>query len=492
MNEIIGKRTLTSKHFDAGNNNIEGRFHAGHIHFVDKFNTGAIEDINWNLLWDDQRLGWYFDTHSFHPFIPQYADNWVEFRDVFDQKDQTIRYKAHASHVRGRLVIPVSGDTISNSNYVIYDDAFGKGFDYILYFTRHTLKKVVRIRDGFKPTTDAQFTWDIDFPKVNGSLLPIARGINKADVETQLVPANLAISEKLVSPPAYGFDPTISKTFNSAKSIFIGDEKGDGHEWFTCILPFQMWDSGGIDEKCQTANVNYDAVNKTITKIIPATFFASSLGDVFADTTTSYLPNTTWNDGIYYANTVFATAHNATSGSGLRGATAYISCKLFSSNYSFERAPFTIDTSGLTAKAVISAATLFINMENQSGTLDNQAGLYNGNGNADVVVVGDYSKIGTTKWSDTLIAFSSLTTSFVAKQYPWNATGLANISLTGKTKFGMREDKWDVGNSAPSTSANIAITFQSAETAGTANDPYLSVTYTAGTSSPSRRRFLIR
>ena len=90
----------------------------------DKLDSKRFREIDWTLNWDEEKRGWYFNYHSFRPFLPEYADEWVEFRDLFDDKDQTIKYKAQCNHVKGELK---QADDFSPTNYVLYKDAFGDG-----------------------------------------------------------------------------------------------------------------------------------------------------------------------------------------------------------------------------------------------------------------------------------------------------------------------------------------------------------------------------
>ena len=138
--------------------------------------------------------------------------------------------------------------------------------DYILYFTRSTLKKVVRIRDGYKSTEDMRFTFDIGIP----SNLKVYRATDEEHI-------------------AYELDLERSKEFDTSKQTLIGEKRDEENEWFTYLRGFKAWDSGiGEDYHSQTIIVEYNAEEKTITKIVPAAFLISSIGDVFTDTTTIY------------------------------------------------------------------------------------------------------------------------------------------------------------------------------------------------------------
>jgi len=273
MEEIRIKRNLTSKHFLLEDGSFKMNVHIGHIHYFNKLgvgdSNGDFRSIDWTLNWDEKKRGWGFQYHSFHPFLPEFADEWVEFRDVFGGKDQIIKYKAHASHIKGRLVMPkdIGLEKETDANCVIYDDAFGEGIDYILYFTRSTLKKVVRIRDGYKSKDDMKFVFDIDIP----TDLKVFRGGSK---------------EKI----SYELDTTRDKQFDTSKQTLIGqNNENSDDEMFTYLRGFKVWDSGEKENyHKETIVVDYDAQNKTITKIVSAEFLNKAVGDIFTDTTTSY------------------------------------------------------------------------------------------------------------------------------------------------------------------------------------------------------------
>ena len=161
MFEILDKRNYNSKTFDNENGSESLMVSTGQLHYFDKLDSKRFREIDWTLHFDDIKRGWYFNYHSFRPFIPEYSDGWVEFRDLFDDKDQITSFRGVCSRVKGRLVQSkdIGLEKETDWNCVIYDDAFGEGFDYIIYFKRRTLKKVVRIREGFNPHIDINFDY---------------------------------------------------------------------------------------------------------------------------------------------------------------------------------------------------------------------------------------------------------------------------------------------------------------------------------------------
>lgn len=68
MKEIIEQRTLNSKTFDIGNNQFQGEFHVGHIHYKNK-NTGKLEDININVV--DKGAFWEMRKADYEVELPK-------------------------------------------------------------------------------------------------------------------------------------------------------------------------------------------------------------------------------------------------------------------------------------------------------------------------------------------------------------------------------------------------------------------------------------
>lgn len=481
MIELKEKRNLTSKTFQ-NENSFTLESHVGHIHYFNKLGIGnSINDfrsVDWTLNFDTVKRGWAFKYHSFQPFLPEFADDWVEFRDLFNDKDQTIRYKAKCEHIKGRLVMPSEiGIQDSLVNCVIYDNAFGVGLDYVLYFTRSTLKKVVRIRDGYKQKIDMLFTWDIDLPNKD-----IFRTYKREDVENDLKKG--AFKE---TPNVYKFDKTRSKIFDSPKQLLIGNTQLDEKEWFTYIKSFKCWDSSTTKINTQIISVNYDAIQNTITKIIPKTFLDISEGDVFTDTTTSYYAgagdgyvddnytNQTWNTYVTNASGPTVSYTSAyTVGEGLGTMKDGSTNARFGLNRSF----YPMDTSGLTTGATISAATMnIVSHFNDAGNNALFAVVQGNQASTSTLTGTDYGGIGSTEGCTR----TSAATVDTYTTFTLNATGLGWISKTGYTKLGVREAH-DLDNSAPANSTYYRSWPYYSEQTGTSNDPYLSVTYTISSS----------
>ncbi len=444
--ELVALRKLTSKTHDNGDGAKTLEAHVGHIHYENKLllgdGVGGLRSLDWTLGWDNSRRGWGFQFHSFHPFLPEYADEWVSFRDLFEGKDQTVRYKAVCSHVKGRLVPSIDG--LTDVNAVIYDDAFGTGKDYVLIPTRSALVKVVRIREGTKVEEDQQFAFGVEFP----------HKVKRTDGETE-----------------YILDLTSDKTFDTDKETLTGIDQDDGREWFTYLRPFRMWDS----EHSERAPVEYktDGVTGWLVKTVPLSFIEAATGDVFTDTTTSYYAGT--GDGSVRGS---GGSWVPTSPLDYQDTDTYDDWFLSQNSggtYYCRRVFLPFDTSAIPDTDVISGAylSLYPNTE---------AAPYEG-----CLFEGTQASTSSLSTSD-YAAFtgSELATRFdegditPGNRYNWSLTDLTTINKTGWTKLCVREGRDADASNAPGVGTYYRIQAYYAEDTGTARDPYLSVTYAPG------------
>jgi len=202
---------------------------------------------------------------------------------------------------------------------------------------------------------------------------------------------------------------------------------------------------------------------------------------------------TTTVDGRVYrsgVNEAFATII-AGAGTGVGDAAAdNIVCNLAASATSNQfaqliRGVFLFDTSALGASD-ISAATLSLN----GGATELGGVKTNGLGSPDLHIAGattasntalsnsDYANVGGTSFGSVTYANIQAVDSYT--DWSLNASGIANISKSGVSKFSLRHS-WDINGSFTGTWASGAAShfgFRLAETAGTTKDPKLVVTYT--------------
>lgn len=159
-----------------------------------------------------------------------------------------------------------------------------------------------------------------------------------------------------------------------------------------------------------------------------------------------------------------------------------VNCSTTSNQFKqIDRSIFTFDTSSITAGATISNAVFSIwgnDKGNQIGSYAlHVAGATPASNN--VLVAADYSQCQTTSFAN--IAYASISATNVAyNDFTLNASGIANISKTGISKFSL-QFSWDILNDTTGLTwiSNGVSYFNGdmADTAGTSNDPKLVVTY---------------
>lgn len=127
----------------------------------------------------------------------------------------------------------------------------------------------------------------------------------------------------------------------------------------------------------------------------------------------------------------------------------------------------TLDIDGGTAKDDPNGNTPNINVYSSAPATDTN------------VVAGDFDSLGSTEFA-TSLTYASWTIN-VYNTFTFNSTGRDNVSKTGITKLGLRNASYDVANSAPTWGSGSVtkMNCQSADAAGTADDPLLTVTHAA-------------
>jgi hypothetical protein len=137
----------------------------------------------------------------------------------------------------------------------------------------------------------------------------------------------------------------------------------------------------------------------------------------------------------------------------------------------------------LTASANISAAVLSLygtlKSDGLSATPDTNV-CSSAPASNTVLVAGDFDSLGATAFA-TAIAYAAWSTAGF-NDFTLNASGVANISLTGVSKFGARNFNYDAINNAPPW-VSLGLSRTQFATADSANDPKLVVTYTLSDTS---------
>jgi len=449
--ELKGRRTLNSKVWKNPNGSFTLNAHVGHIHYFDKFNQDGsgkrFREIDTNLKWNEQKKVWFSTYASYYPSIPKYADDWITFRDVFEDKDQSILIRPLCEHVKGTKI---------SDRQILYKDAFGIGIDLRLGAGNNSLRKEIIIHE--KPadlTKDLEFEFEIKFP--TGKHIGIGSRENK----------------ELIS--------LTEKTSLKGKQLLIGTDLGDGKEWHSYFRKALVWDSGGEVETIRVETYK-DGNTLILKKILPKEFLEKAIYPVFTDTTASYYIGA--GDGfIKGADANWDTCHDFTSAAHYDDLT-YLHVVVYS-NYEIKRVFVPVDTSGIPDDAVISAAS-FYGYANGVEDGDNDAQAYLAIVQTTQVATGslvdeDYDQCGAVNnpTQGGLVDISNLT----ASQYNaivLDETGRGWISKTGYTKIGIREGH-DCEDIAPGGGSGA--TFAAYEDTEGDRDPYLSVTYSTVTTT---------
>ncbi len=222
------------------------------------------------------------------------------------------------------------------------------------------------------------------------------------------------------------------------------------------------------------------------------TFYADAGGDGYINCV-SELGTNTWDN-----------VHDKTSlgGSDNVGDTAttgfiYTRYRTTGSFYTINRVFFPFDTSGLPDDATVTAATLSVYVtedRDNHTTGSNTIGVVESQQASDTALAGtDFDNCGDAVDNPTELATRKTLGSIGSGAYTdftLNASGLALISKTGYSSFGMRTG-WDMDDSPPTDDqgAGSGLGIYFSDQTGTTNDPKLIVTYTeaAGGIAASRR-----
>mgnify|MGYP001566199941 CR=1 FL=1 len=242
MKELKEKRDYKLTEFVEENGDHVFRIYADDIYYDNKLGVGdgelGFRQIDSTLTWDEVRRGWTFEFHNYRPFLPEYADEWFEYRDLYKTKDQTTRFRPICNHVQGVLV----------QNAIMYADAFAEGIDLIIKFTFRKMIKLVRVRDSFKPDADTVFDFEIELP-------------------------------------------------NDKDFIVENERVKIGSDSYTYINFARAWDSGVTGEntgmKCELTPTEFVNENGKLIlrKTLLHSFTKDSIGDVFTDATFTYSEN---------------------------------------------------------------------------------------------------------------------------------------------------------------------------------------------------------
>ncbi len=135
------------------------------------------------------------------------------------------------------------------------------------------------------------------------------------------------------------------------------------------------------------------------------------------------------------------------------------------------------DTSSLTARATIASATYSVRGSTKSNALGSTDFhvVASTAASANNLVANDFGQVGATSFGS--VTYANYSTAGY-NDIALNASGIANISKTGVSKFAERTG-FDLDNTAPTWASNVgtSLLHYSADDAGTTRDPKLTVVY---------------
>ena len=180
--------------------------------------------------------------------------------------------------------------------------------------------------------------------------------------------------------------------------------------------------------------------------------------------------------------TLIAAAGNWSADSDATGLAVYINSAATLWNWAY-RNILLFDTSGLPDSAVISATTFSIYGFNKDDNLSctPDVNVYSSNPTSNISLTGtDYATLGSTPFCDTAITYANWKTADPFwNDFAFNNDGIAAISKTSISKFGLRNVNYDVGATEPNwvASSHSRLMMYFADQ-GAGYKPKLVVTYT--------------
>jgi hypothetical protein len=192
-------------------------------------------------------------------------------------------------------------------------------------------------------------------------------------------------------------------------------------------------------------------------------------------TTASFSPIAGSLGYIYYTDAIWATAHDAATGSGTGGqGWARVKARATTNFWQFFRAALVFDTSAIPDGATIDAARLTLVMISKTDAFTSSVGVVASTLATDTALVaGDYDQFGTTDLA-TQRTIASLSATG-AEVFTLNAAGLAAINKTGNTRLAIRISD-DISDAEPTWSSNATSQIRYEDDTGTV--PALAIDYT--------------
>lgn len=384
--------------------------------------------------------------------------------------------------VAGKLTIGdlnVPSGIQKNVSYVLYKNAYPEGdlIYYIDFGNAPRFEKLVRINSA---PTKLNYAFSLSYDaKVNFGQIIAGQKRNWDEIETFVFDKEKPISVRK--------DGSFMRGMGMSK--------------------IQVWDSAIPKIKIESVNVNFQKTGQntfTLTKNLSSAFFTGAIYPVYTDVTTKFFPDpnveTTSVDGFVQRNAVTETWATIRTGAGVgaddTSAIFEFYCRATATTDDWTTCVTVImlfDISSIGSSSTITSATSS-QFQGASGVADNfdfGANMTTSTPASNTgLVAGDYTQTGLTKIAQSL-DFGSFTAS-AYNDFPFNAKGTSYLSdrRTSVAKLAMRIDKHQSASTTPAWVANTnggwtgaADSLISADTAGTAKDPRLTIVY-SGAATP--------
>jgi hypothetical protein len=451
----------TYKITDLGNKSYSMEAHCGHIHYKD---SGLFVPVNYVLK--DGGKFWEMEKASYRLYVNKdfSKPRLIYFQNRFEGANHVITYEPFALawiHKTDREDIRVFKTQQAvigtlTKDTILWENAFGAGLDFEVVVQRSGVRKQLVIKNkaaiGLPPSND--YVLAILF-KYDGAGLSILDDTgsewNQNDFKLMIADKKFTIGENALQKsfiqPSYAFSG-----MDYRESIRVAWKRHNGNV-------FQI-------------------------KIVPLATLNKATYPLTIDTVTSFYAGA--GDGmVQNRNADWATAHNNSSGTAANytDTTQWVVCQHYDGQYDIYRMFFPIDTSVLTAAAVITVAS-FIWYGYGFGDGDND-------GNDFIRLIAStfqdsMTELTTDDFNDCGIlnqpgaGFADLDLTGLSEgtfTRSLNAHGIGYISKTGWTTFGFREGH-DCNDDPPgNTLRNYMRVVLSEYAYADIYDPYLSITY---------------
>jgi len=444
-------------------------FHGKFINFVD--DSGEWKKINLKPIKD--ATGFHIKDAPYEANFPLLANGDIKFTSTnrYSIKEKKIRDDAPISAIKKFTgAQPVAG--VDTAGGVLYPMALPLiGADILLQAHEMELRYLVRW-ESLPPDCS---------PKVSGMTGRFTIPFTQTFADG-VVPRKAKDNARITTT-----DADLTEATQVAVNTFRGIGTPIAH----------IWDSNGKRDRVKIKQ-NFKVPILYGQKMIDCSFFEDVIYPVFTDASSTFYPDpnveVTTVDGQSASERTgganWTTSRNLATGGSANDSgvqlNAHVGRESGAGEYNIFRNFILFDTSSLTASVTISAASVSLTSAGSTQNNDNDGNDFgaicaSSPASNTAITTADYDQITFIEQHDPSERkdWSTMNTAGTVGTWNFNSTGIGNISKTGVSKFSFLEGH-DVLNDAYAGSINSSnnINVHSADRSGTADDPYLSVTYT--------------